>query len=369
MSAEDERHMTRAIELARQPGYTSPNPRVGAVVVRAGAVVAEGAHEGAGAPHAEAAALEGTDARDATLYVTLEPCAHSGRTPPCAPSIVEAGIARVVAAMADPDERTRGRGFDYLRARGVEVTIGVLEDRARRLNRRWTHQRITKRPWVTLKLALSVDGRLAAPDGSSRWITGPGARADVHARRLEADAVMVGAGTVVADDPSLTARSAAAPRQSATIVVDARGRVAPHARLFANDRVVIVTTDEAPPDVCLGWKNAGAEVLVVPGSSGGVDLAAMLDELGGGVGSHDNLVEVYCEGGAALATSLLAGGLIDRLELWHGAVALGAPGPALGSLGVCSMADAARLSLVEVRRVDDDILTVYETGRSGGTEA
>ncbi|MGH2807694.1 MAG: bifunctional diaminohydroxyphosphoribosylaminopyrimidine deaminase/5-amino-6-(5-phosphoribosylamino)uracil reductase RibD, partial [Actinomycetota bacterium] len=204
---DDRFFMARAIELARIPLHTSPNPRVGAVVVRDGEVIGEGYHFGAGRPHAETEALRGVDdARGATVYVNLEPCMHRAETPPCAPALVEAGVARVVAALEDPDERVRGRGFEYLREHGVEVTGGVMAAEARALNAAFIHQRTTGRPLVTLKLALTIDGRLAASDGTSRWVTGPEARAVVHRRRAETDAILVGSGTVLADDPSLTAR-------------------------------------------------------------------------------------------------------------------------------------------------------------------
>jgi len=356
----DESYMGRAIDLALGPPFTSPNPRVGAVVVRGGRVISEAAHEGAGTAHAEARALEGVDARGATLYVSLEPCMHTGRTPPCAPAIVAAGVTRVVGAMEDPDERTRGKGFDYLEGCDVEVTTGVLHDAAARINARWSHQRRTGRPFVTLKLALSIDGRMAAPDGSARWITGPAARARVHSRRGEADAVMVGAGTVVADDPGLTVREAGAIRKPATVVVDGRGRISAGARLFGNDQVVVATTAVTPQGTLDDWDDVGAEVIVLPPSPGGVDLGALFDALGGKATARHDFVEVYCEGGAALATSLLADDLVDRLEIFFGPVALGAGGPALGPLGIGSLPSARRWRLVDLERIDDDALAVYE---------
>ncbi|MDQ3765947.1 MAG: RibD family protein, partial [Actinomycetota bacterium] len=214
-------------------------------------------------------------------------------------------------------------------------------------------------PWVTLKLALSLDGRLAAPDGSARWITGRGARGEVHARRRASDAVMVGAGTVLADDPSLQVNDVTPTRQPATLVVDAAGRVAVGARVFANHDVVMATTESAPPAVREGWAEAGAEVLVLSGSEGGVDLAALLDALGGGHGARRDWVELLCEGGAALATSLLSLGLVNRLSLHHGPVMLGAGGPAVGPIGVGSMSEALRWSCEGVRRIGDDIIATY----------
>ena len=351
--------MARALELAGEPPFTHPNPRVGAVLVRDGAILSEGAHRGRGTPHAETEALRGGRTRGATLYVTLEPCTHQGSTPPCAPAIVEAGVARVVAAMEDPDARTRGRGFAYLRAHGVEVTAGVLEDDARALNREWAHQRLTGRPWVTLKLALSLDGRLAAPDGSARWITGPGARRAVHARRRASDAVMVGAGTVLADDPSLQVRDVTPTRQPATLVVDATGRVSAAAALFANHSVMVATTETSSPATREQWAEAGADVLVLPRAGKGVDLGVLLDVLGGKGEARRDWVEILCEGGAELATSLLSLRLVDRLELHHGPVVLGSGGPSIGPVGAGSMSEALRWTCEEVQRTGDDVITTY----------
>ncbi|MGH2754644.1 MAG: bifunctional diaminohydroxyphosphoribosylaminopyrimidine deaminase/5-amino-6-(5-phosphoribosylamino)uracil reductase RibD, partial [Actinomycetota bacterium] len=287
--SERERFMARALELARGPAHTSPNPRVGAVVVRDGAIVAEGAHAGAGTPHAEVAALGGVDARGATLFVTLEPCTHHGRTPPCAPAVVRSGVDHVVVAMEDPDPRVSGAGIALLRGAGVAVTLGVMAAEAGRLNAPYVHHRATGRAYLTLKLALSADGRMAAPDGSSRWITGPESRRRVHARRLEADAVMVGAGTVLTDDPALDVREVAADRQPARIVVDSSGRTPTDRRVFASGaEVFIATTERSGHDTHTAWKEAGAEVLVLPERDEGVDLGALLEILGA-----RDLLEVY----------------------------------------------------------------------------
>jgi diaminohydroxyphosphoribosylaminopyrimidine deaminase/5-amino-6-(5-phosphoribosylamino)uracil reductase len=355
---EDERFMRRALELARSWPHASPNPRVGAVVVRDGRVVAEGRHEGAGTPHAEMKALDGVDASGATLYVNLEPCDHHGRTPPCAPALVAAGIVRVVAAHEDPDPRVRGRGFAALERRGVDVTTGVLAAEAGATNAPYLHHARTGLPLVSLKLATSLDGRLSAPDGSARWITGPEARARVHARRAEVDAVVVGAGTIVADDPLLTARGDAsrAGVQPARVVVDALGRVSPEARVFARGTdVIVATTDRCPHERQTAWKETGAEVAVFPEGPGGVDLGALLRWLG-----ERPMLDVMCEGGARLATSLLSQDLVDRLEVHLGPVLLGRGGASLGDLGVATMADARRWQLVEVERNGDDAVMVLE---------
>lgn len=357
MGSSEQRFMERALELALSVPFTSPNPRVGAVLVKDGRIVGEGAHEGAGTPHAEAVALHAAgDTRGATLYVTLEPCTHVGRTPACAPALIEAGIAGAVVAMADPDPRVGGSGLELLRGAGIDVDVGFLEERAKAVNAPYVHQRRTGRAWLTLKLALTLDGRVAAADGSSRWITGEAARSYVHRRRVEADAVMVGSGTVVHDDPALTVRAHDAARQPAAIVVDPTGRVAADAALLGADRETMVATHEAVAhERRLAWKEAGAEVLVLPALGEGVDLGALLHELG-----RRGMLEVYCEGGAGLATALLRGDLVDRLELHHGAVLVGAGGPAIGDLGITSMGDASRWKLVSCEVFDDDVMTTYE---------
>lgn len=346
---QDERFMERALELARGPAFAYPNPRVGAVVVRDGTVLGEGAHHGPGTAHAEAAALEGIDARGATIYVTLEPCNHHGRTPPCAPALVEAGVTRAVIAMEDPDPRVGGSGCEVLRRAGIDVVIGVGRGGAERLNRAYLHHRRTGRSFVSVKLALTADGRATAPDGSSQWITGPETRRVVHARRLECDAVMVGAGTVLADDPRLTVRDVPAPRQPWRVVVDAAGRV-PHDARALGEGSVVATTQASPHDTQIAWKEAGAEVLVLPESGGGLDLAALLEVLGA-----RGVVEVFCEGGPRLASSLVRDGLAGRLEL-HYAPILAGGGLSLEGLGVATMGNALRFEIEETRRVGDDLL-------------
>jgi len=347
--------MRRALELARIPSFTSPNPRVGAVVVRDGAIIGEGYHSGAGNAHAEAVALDGVDARGATVFVTLEPCSHHGRTPPCAETLVTAGVGRVVAAMEDPDPRVSGAGFGRLRDAGIELTLGVLEDEAQALNRAFVHHRRTGRAFLTLKLALTLDGRVAAQDASPRWITGEASRTRVHERRLEVDAVLVGAGTVETDDPALDVRHVPAPRQPARVVVDTHGRVSPRARIFSGEGNAIVFTAEAPHDVQVAWKEAGAEVMVVPAGTGGVEMGVVLDDLG-----RRGFVEVLCEGGAVLATSLLRDALVDRLELHYGPKMIGAGGPAIGDLGLGSMSEAVEWDLRGVSRVGDDVHMTLE---------
>ncbi len=354
---DDERFMRRAIELAREPAFTSPNPRVGAVIVRDDAIVAEGTHHGAGTVHAEAMALSTiSDARGTTCYVTLEPCNHQANTPPCAPALVDAGITRVVAAIEDPDPRVSGAGFAYLRDHGVEVAVGALSREASEVNAAFLHQRRTGRPLVTLKLALTLDGRMAAPDGSSMWITGEEARTVVHRRRREVDAVMVGAGTVSGDDPALTVRAVEATRQPARVIVDSSGRTQPSAQVFAaGAEVIVATTDAAPHDRQTAWKEAGAEVLVLPATGGHVDLVSLNDEF-----ARRDWLEVICEGGAALATALLRDRLVDRIELYYGGVTAGRGGPDIGDLGIATLGDAPRWRLVSSEALDNDVRLIYE---------
>ncbi|MGH2749036.1 MAG: bifunctional diaminohydroxyphosphoribosylaminopyrimidine deaminase/5-amino-6-(5-phosphoribosylamino)uracil reductase RibD [Actinomycetota bacterium] len=356
MEQSDERFMRRALDLAGSVPFTSPNPRVGAVVVREGRVVAEGFHRGAGTAHAEAVALDGIDATGATVYVNLEPCLHQGQTPPCAPALVGARVARVVAAVEDPDERVRGKGFAYLAHHGVEVVTGVLAQDARRINAAYIKHRETGRPLVTLKLALTLDGHLAASDRSARWITGEAARARVHVRRLECDAVLVGSGTVVADDPRLTVRAVDDPRQPIRVVVDASGRVAADAALFAEPGdVLMATTAACPHETQTDWKAAGAEIAVLPEKDGRVNLAALLELLGA-----RQVLEIYCEGGARLATGLLAAELVDRLELHYGRVLVGGSGPRIEDIGVTTMSDAPRWKMLDVERLGDDVIVLLE---------
>ena len=264
----DEAWMARAVTLAEGGrGTVSPNPMVGAVLVRDGRVVGEGFHRAAGQPHAEAVALAaaGAAAAGATCYVTLEPCAHHGRTPPCADALVAAGVARVVAAVPDPDPRVDGAGLARLRAAGVAVAVGAGAEAAATQNAAYLTHRRLGRPRVTLKAAASLDGKVAAPDGTSKWITGPAARADAHRLRAEADAVMVGAGTALADDPRLTVRLPGwAGRQPLRVLVDAAGRVGADGHLFDGEaETLVATTPAAPPAAVEAWKAAGAEVLIV----------------------------------------------------------------------------------------------------------
>jgi diaminohydroxyphosphoribosylaminopyrimidine deaminase/5-amino-6-(5-phosphoribosylamino)uracil reductase len=351
---DDEAFMARALELAASIANTAGNPRVGAVLVRDGVILSEGLHAGAGTAHAEAVALEGVDASGATLYVTLEPCAHQGRMPPCAPAIVDGGVGRVVVAIEDPDPRVSGKGLALLRGAGIDVSVGVMAARARAVNESYIHHRTTGRPFVTLKLASSLDGRLAAADGSSRWISHEEARAGVHSARERADAVVVGSNTVIADDPLLTARRAGVAHQPIRVIVDSDGRVAPNARVFGSPggSVVVATTARSTHEMQTAWKETGAEVLLLPESAGRVDLRELLDDFG-----NRGLTEVLFEGGAGIATSLIGDHLVDRLEIHFGNVVLGGGGPMIGDLGVPSLDQALRWRLESLEQAGDSVIT------------
>jgi diaminohydroxyphosphoribosylaminopyrimidine deaminase/5-amino-6-(5-phosphoribosylamino)uracil reductase len=356
----DEAWMARAVALAEGGrGATSPNPLVGAVLVRDGRVVGEGFHQAAGRAHAEVVALTaaGAEAAGATCYVSLEPCAHQGRTPPCADALVAAGVARVVAAMSDPDPRVDGAGLTRLRAAGVAVELGVGAELAAEQNAAYLTHRRLGRPRVTLKAAASLDGKVAAPDGTSQWITGPAARADGHRLRAEADAVAVGAGTALADDPRLTVRLPGhAGRQPLRVLVDAGGRVGADGHLLDGEAETLVATTAAAPATAVdAWKAAGAEILVCESAPAGVNLEHLATELGA-----RGVLELLVEGGPRLQASLWAAGLADRLVWYLAPLAMGgdtAPG-LLGGAGAATLAAARRLRLASVDRLGDDLRVV-----------
>ncbi len=348
--------MRRALALAaRGLGRTHPNPAVGALVVRRGRVVGAGFHRRAGAPHAEVIALARASgrARGATLYVTLEPCVHHGRTPPCIDSVLAAGVLRVVVGMADPDPRVRGRGIRRLRAGGVRVTTGICGAECRRLLRGYVMRTVRGRPFVVLKLAASLDGRIATATHASRWITGPGARRHAHALRDRLDAVMVGAGTVRVDDPRLTCRLPEG-RDPIRIVVDGRLRMSPRARVLRVRSAAptwVVTAADAPRVREAVLRAAGAEVIRLPGH-GRVRLAAALSELG-----RRGVTSVLLEGGATLAAAALRGRLVDSVVLFLAPMIIGGDGlPLVGSLGVRSLSQAPRLGRLRVESVGADLL-------------
>ncbi|UTT65396.1 bifunctional diaminohydroxyphosphoribosylaminopyrimidine deaminase/5-amino-6-(5-phosphoribosylamino)uracil reductase RibD [Janibacter sp. CX7] len=346
-----EQAMARAVELAaRGLGRTAPNPVVGCVVLdSAGIVVGEGWHDRAGGPHAEVVALAdaGEAARGGTAVVTLEPCRHTGRTGPCTTALLEAGITRVVVAVPDPTE-TAGGGADLLRRKGVDVVEGVGREAAEHGNRAWLHAVTTGRPWVTWKLASTLDGRTAAADGTSRWITGPTAREAVHRLRAERDAVLVGAGTLRADDPHLAVRGLDDVTQPLRVVLDPRAEVPLTARVLDDVAPTLVVVAEGTDAARL--TDAGVDVLAVPAGERGLDLAVLLAALHAR-GVHS----VLLEGGAHLAASAVAADLVDEVVAHIAPALLGAGSPVLADAGITTMPEALRLTTTDVARLGDDV--------------
>lgn len=358
MPEADTRFMALALSLGRRGmGQCAPNPAVGCVIVRGGRIVGRGVTAPGGRPHAEPQALAqaGPLARGATAYVTLEPCAHHGATPPCTDALIAAGVARVVAPFDDTDPRVAGQGFALLRAAGIEVTTGILADAARRDHAGFLLRNGQGRPHVTLKLAASFDGRIATASGHSQWITGPGARRAVHAMRARHDAVMVGAGTARADDPMLTVRGMGARRQPVRVVVSRRldlPLMSQLARSAGEVPLWLCHGDGVDPALASAWQGLGARLLPCAVRAGQVDAGAMLRVLG-----DAGLTRVLCEGGGALAASLLGAGLVDELVGFTAGLAIGAEGlPGLGALGLARLDEAQRFTLIEARPVGGDVL-------------
>ncbi|OJY25573.1 MAG: riboflavin biosynthesis protein RibD [Rhodobacterales bacterium 65-51] len=360
--------MRSALALAaRGLGNTWPNPAVGCVIVTngpgGGRVVGRGWTQPGGRPHAERRALDqaGEAARGATAYVTLEPCAHHGKTSPCAEALIAAGVARVVTTLTDPDPRVAGRGHAMLRAAGIAVTEGVCAAEARALQAGFLKRVEQGLPFVTLKLATTLDGRIATASGESRWITGAEARRAVHAMRMRHDAVMVGSGTARADDPDLTVRDMGAVRQPVRLVIDSRLSHSPDSRLgrSAGQVPVWLIHTEAAPEAARGaWAATGAELIAVPEADGHADLRAAMQAL-----AARGLTRIFCEGGADLAASLIRAGLVDELVHFGAGALIGAEGrAALGPLGLTALAEAPRLRRIEATPVGADVLTRWALG-------
>lgn len=351
--------MRKALSLAKKGlGRTSPNPAVGAVLTKGGRVIGRGYHRAAGLAHAEVEALQSSteDPRGATLHVTLEPCCHQGRTPPCVAAVIAAGVKRVVVGTLDPNPRVSGRGVKSLLGAGVDVTTGVLEPECRALNEAYNRHIVTGLPFVTLKLASSLDGRTAAKGGHSRWITGPKARRLVHGMRSASDAVMVGSSTALADDPELTVRLVRG-RDPIRVVVDTRFRTPLTSRLFkgvAEDgpRLFVFTTGAADRKKIARASALGADVVRVPKTSAGVDLKAVLAELG-----RREVASLLAEGGGTLAASLIRAGLVDKVVHFIAPAYIGGDGlPSMAALGVRDVGKALRLTGVSCRRAGPDLV-------------
>ncbi len=353
---DDHRYMTRALELAALGLYTTtPNPRVGCVIVKGGAVLGEGWHEKSGGPHAETGALQaaGAQAAGATVYVTLEPCAHYGRTPPCVEALLAAQPARVVVAMPDPNPQTAGQSIARLRAAGIAVDVGVMECEARELNIGFVSRMTRGTPWVRMKIAASLDGRTALASGEnkgeSQWITGDAARKDGHAWRARACAVLTGVGTVKDDDPQLTVRDVPTTRQPLRVVVDSRLQTPLTARVLGPGALIAAAGVDAPRSVALRAK--GAEVVVLPNHEGKVELPALLQEL-----ARRGCNEVHVEAGHKLNGSLLDEGLVDELLIYLAPCILGDTAQGMFHLPpLANLAGRRQVKITEIQRIGDDV--------------
>lgn len=364
----DQDFMRRALELAALArGKTSPNPLVGAVVVKDGVIVGEGYHRKAGTPHAEVIALReaGLRAKGADLYVSLEPCCHYGRTPPCTKAIIEAGIKRVVVACEDPNPLVAGKGIEILRQAGITVDVGVLREEARRLNEVFFKYITTGRPFVTLKAAMSLDGKIATFTGDSKWITGEQARQYAHQMRAEHDAVMVGIGTVLADDPLLTVRLPGEDRRPLRVIVDSRLRIPLESRIVLTAKefptVVAAVRHEGNQGKKKSLEERGVEVWELPADRGRVDLKALLSELG-----KREVTSVLLEGGATLNASALEAGVVDKFVFFIAPKIIGgsrAPGP-VGGNGAKKVEDAWLVSDLEFSRIGEDLMITCYPRRS-----
>ena len=345
--------MARALQLAERGLYTTtPNPRVGCVIVRDGTVAGEGWHERAGGPHAEVLALQaaGDRARGATAYVTLEPCHHQGRTPPCDEALIAAGITRVVAAMQDPDPRTAGQGITRLAQAGIAVDTGVLENEARAVNRGFISRVTRGRPWTRMKIAASLDGKTALLNGQSQWITGEEARNDGHHWRARACAVLTGIGTVRDDDPRLTVRAVATWRQPMRVVIDSRLELPPRARILEGGGVLIACA-VADAAKAAQLQDAGAEIVVIPDAAGKVDLPALMRELG-----RREINELHVEAGHKLNGSLLNEGCIDELLLYFAPCLIGDRARGMAELPeLADLAARRQLRIDDMRMIGGDI--------------
>ena len=353
-------YMERALSLARLAlQHSSPNPAVGAVIVRDGAIIAEGYTQPPGSAHAEVVALSqaGDEARGATMYVTLEPCCHSGRTPPCTRAIIESGIAEVHIATLDPNPQVSGRGKEELERKGIKACLGQREEEARQLNEAYIKFITTGLPFVTAKFAMSLDGKIATRTGDSKWISGKQSRQYVHQLRQAADAIMVGVNTVLSDDPQLTARGKEGQplaRQPLRVIVDSQARTPSTARLFGEPgSTILATTSAAPRAKVREFQELGVEVLGLPAKEGLVDLEQLLGQLG-----RREIISVMVEGGSTLLASFFEQGLVDKVVAFVAPVIIGGEEAkiAIGGKGAKKIAHALRLSRIKVERLGDDVM-------------
>jgi diaminohydroxyphosphoribosylaminopyrimidine deaminase/5-amino-6-(5-phosphoribosylamino)uracil reductase len=352
-SVDDHEFMAQALRLAEKGLYTTtPNPRVGCVIVRNGKVVGSGSHERAGEPHAEIHALTqaGELAQGATVYVTLEPCSHHGRTPPCAEALIKAGVGRVVVAMVDPNPQVAGEGLAQLQQAGIRTDIGLLEKEAHELNIGFVSRMTCGRPWLRLKIAASLDGKTALNNGVSQWITGADARRDAHRLRARSCAVLTGIGTVLADDPMLNVREVETSRQPLRVVVDSGLRMPPTAKMLLAEEILVVTASSDPARAGR-LREAGAEVLVLPPLGGRVDLARMLDELG-----KRGINEITVEAGRGLNGALVRQGLVDEFVIYFAPLLLGDRARGMFDLPeLVEMGERRELRIADVAMVGRDL--------------
>ncbi|MDR0673621.1 MAG: bifunctional diaminohydroxyphosphoribosylaminopyrimidine deaminase/5-amino-6-(5-phosphoribosylamino)uracil reductase RibD [Zoogloeaceae bacterium] len=368
-SAADHAAMRRALRLAERGLYsTAPNPRVGCVLTRDGALVGEGWHRRAGEPHAEIHALRaaGDKARGATAYVTLEPCSHHGHTPPCADDLIAAGVHRVVAAMEDPNPQVSGRGLARLRAAGVLVETGLLEEAARELNRGFIARMTRGRPWLRLKIAASLDGRTALGNGESQWITGTAARQDGHHWRARASAILTGMGTVRKDDPCLDVRGVKTDRQPLMVVLDPRLELSPRARLFVSGAPVLVVSAVDDPISAAPLLEKGAECLCLPDAKGKIDLPSLMREL-----AARGVNEAHGEAGARLNGAFIAAGLADELLFYFAPCFLGdAARPLLALPGeLTTLDERVRLAFHDIQPLGHDLRILARFANEAASKA
>ncbi|WP_141433825.1 bifunctional diaminohydroxyphosphoribosylaminopyrimidine deaminase/5-amino-6-(5-phosphoribosylamino)uracil reductase RibD [Bacillus sp. 03113] len=358
----DQMFMKMALDLAATAkGKTNPNPVVGAIIVKDGVVVGSGIHRKAGEPHAEVHAFRMAEnhAKGATLYVTLEPCSHYGKTPPCAELVRDSGVRRVVVAMKDPNPQVAGRGIDLLREAGIDVEVGILEEEASLLNERFIHNMISKTPFVISKTAMTLDGKIAAYNGHSKWITGEAARETVHQLRNEVDSILVGIGTVLADDPMLTTRLPEGGKNPIRIVLDSHLRIPLDAKITdcSQAKTWIVTQKDSDPKKVEALKEKGVEIIIAPSNSSGLDLHSIMDVL-----YEKGVTDLLVEGGGEINAAFLRAGLIHKFLVYVAPKVLGGRDSIAPFTGenVEKMDEALELKFHSVEKIGTDLcITAY----------